>query len=65
MRKDSSVDNHFMNLLYFSGCKLGEMSEWFMEPVLKTGDAERHRGFKSLSLRQHQKIEYGEVPKWL
>ena len=31
----------------------GEMSEWFMEPVLKTGDAERHRGFESLSLRQH------------
>lgn len=23
-----------------------------MEPVLKTGDAARHRGFKSLSLRQ-------------
>ena len=30
----------------------GEMSEWFMEPVLKTGDAARHRGFESLSLRQ-------------
>ena len=28
------------------------MSEWFMEPVLKTGDAARHRGFESLSLRQ-------------
>ena len=27
------------------------MSEWFMEPVLKTGDAARHRGFESLSLR--------------
>ena len=30
----------------------GEMSEWFKEPVLKTGDAARHRGFESLSLRQ-------------
>ncbi len=31
------------------------MSEWFMEPVLKTGDAARHRGFESLSLRQNNK----------
>ena len=38
------------------------MSEWFMELVLKTSDAARHRGFESLSLRQ---ILYGEVPKWL
>ena len=30
----------------------GEMSEWFMELVLKTSDAARHRGFESLSLRQ-------------
>ena len=28
------------------------MSEWFMELVLKTSDAARHRGFESLSLRQ-------------
>ena len=35
-----------------------------MEPVLKTGDAERHRGFESLSLRQHD-FPIGEVPKWL
>jgi hypothetical protein len=27
------------------------MSEWFMELVLKTSDAARHRGFESLSLR--------------
>ena len=27
------------------------MSEWFKEPVLKTGDAERHRGFESHLLR--------------
>ena len=32
-----------------------------MEPVLKTGDVERHRGFESLSLR-HNFIS-GEVPK--
>jgi len=28
------------------------MSERFMELVLKTSDAARHRGFESLSLRQ-------------
>lgn len=37
---------------------LGEMSEWFMEPVLKTGDAERHRRFESYSLRQFYKLSY-------
>ena len=37
------------------------MSEWFMELVLKTSDAARHRGFESLSLRQ---IQSGEVPKF-
>ena len=31
--------------------KQGEVSEWFKEPVLKTGDAERHRGFESHLLR--------------
>ena len=30
----------------------GEMAEWFKALVLKTSDAERHRGFESLSLRQ-------------
>ena len=39
----------------------GEMAEWFKALVLKTSDAERHRGFESLSLRQlHSR---GEVPK--
>ena len=37
-----------------AGCRpCGEMAEWFKAPVLKTGDVERHRGFESLSLRQH------------
>ena len=31
----------------------GGMAEWLMALVLKTSDAERHRGFESLSLRQH------------
>ncbi len=30
----------------------GEVSEWFKEPVLKTGDPARDRGFESHSLRQ-------------
>ena len=29
----------------------GEVSEWFMEPVLKTGDPARDRGFESHPLR--------------
>ena len=29
------------------------MAERFKAPVLKTGDAARHRGFESLSLRQN------------
>ena len=32
----------------------GEMAEWFKALVLKTSDAERHRGFESLSLRQYR-----------
>ena len=35
----------------------GEMFEWFMELVLKTSDAARHRGFESLSLRQNRLME--------
>ena len=30
----------------------GELSEWFKEPVLKTGDGETHREFESHTLRQ-------------
>ena len=30
---------------------VGEVSEWFKEPVLKTGDSERDRGFESHLLR--------------
>ena len=30
----------------------GEVSEWFMELVLKTSDLARDRGFESLLLRQ-------------
>ena len=41
----------------------GEVSEWFKEPVLKTGDSERGRGFESHPLRH--KFQRGEVLKWL
>lgn len=30
------------------------MSEWFMELVLKTSDAARHRGFESLRFRKFE-----------
>ena len=44
----------------------GEVSERFKEPVLKTGDSERGRGFESHPLRQSKKQTVcGEVPKWL
>ena len=33
------------------------MAEWFKALVLKTSDAERHRGFESLSLRQVTVVE--------
>ena len=35
----------------------GGMAEWLMALVLKTSDAERHRGFESLSLRQLNTVE--------
>ena len=57
------VDNGSI-LCYNPSVAIGERSEWFKEPVLKTGDAARHRGFESLSLRQSIKyLIYGEVPK--
>src|SRR5699024_2921823 len=34
------------------GLPYGELSEWFKEPVLKTGDAATHREFESHTLRQ-------------
>lgn len=36
----------------------GQMSEWFKEPVLKTGDAETHRGSESHSARQPERAKY-------
>ena len=33
------------------GSPSGEVSEWFKEPVLKTGDPGRDRGFESHPLR--------------
>ena len=39
-----------VRMIYYSS-SLGEVSEWFKEPVLKTGDSERGRGFESHPLR--------------
>ena len=57
---DIDIDLFFCynNLRWFGS---GEMAEWFKALVLKTSDAERHRGFESLSLRQLN--SHGEVPK--
>ena len=40
----------------------GEVSEWFKEPVLKTGDSARSHGFESHPLRQ-QKSPFVERQK--
>ncbi len=50
----------------------GEVSEWFMELVLKTSDPARDQEFESLPLRQNSIIciihnspfVFGEIPKW-
>ena len=46
----------------------GEVSERFKELVLKTSDAERHRGFESHPLRhqwtEYTDFHYAEVLKW-
>ena len=36
--------------------RIGEVSEWFKEPVLKTGDPARDRGFESHPLRQSYNV---------
>ena len=43
----------------------GEVSERFMELVLKTSDSERGRGFESHPLRHIMNSVFGEVLKWL
>ncbi len=43
-------------IIIFAGLR-GEMAEWLKALVLKTSDAERHRGFESLSLRQPSSLE--------
>ena len=44
------LDIVWVRMIYCSS-SLGEVSEWFKEPVLKTGDSERGRGFESHLLR--------------
>ena len=60
--------------MIYCSSSLGEVSEWFKEPVLKTGDSERGRGFESHLLRlvlsqttisYYSYFSYGEVPKRL
>ena len=46
-----TVDN-FPILWYDRYRRLGEVSEWFKELVLKTSDSARNQGFESLPLRQ-------------
>ena len=35
------------------GDNFGQVSEWFKEPVLKTGDTATYRGFESHPVRQY------------
>ena len=41
----------FFVIILLDNLRNGEMSEWFMELVLKTSDTERYRRFESYSLR--------------
>ena len=43
----------------------GEVSEWFKEPVLKTGDSERGRGFESHLLRFELQLDTSEYRFWI
>ena len=49
-KKKKVVDKH-LYFWYTVQATFGEVSEWFKEPVLKTGDSERGRGFESHLLR--------------
>ena len=59
-------------LLVFTWNRLGEMSERFKEPVLKTGDVQTSVGsnptlsaiFLQTELNSILKFDYAEVPKW-
>ena len=44
----------------------GQVSEWFKEPVLKTGDTATYRGFESHPVRQlyFLKPAFADLPKW-
>ena len=65
-----------MLMLFGEQFGYGEVSERFKEPVLKTGDTARYRGFESHLLRQKGKarlkltfpyiknISAGEIPKY-
>ena len=50
IKLEKVIDNG--NLFWYTvQAAFGEVSEWFKEPVLKTGDSERGRGFESHLLR--------------
>ena len=48
----SSLD--FSAVKWYHAHMHGELSEWFKEPVLKTGDGATHREFESHTLRQKE-----------
>ena len=49
--KKKKVVDKYLYFWYTVQATFGEVSEWFKEPVLKTGDSERGRGFESHLLR--------------
>ena len=48
---------YFVIILFVAYSFYGKVSEWFKEPVLKTGDPARDRGFESHPLRQEAYLE--------
>ena len=59
-----NVDKH-LYFWYTIQATFGEVSEWFKEPVLKTGDSERGRGFESHLLRFELQLDTSEYRFWI
>ena len=55
--KKKKVVDKYLYFWYTVQATFGEVSEWFKEPVLKTGDSERGRGFESHLLRFEQQLD--------
>ena len=56
-RKDNLNIAKNPNSYYIEEVRIGEVVEWFMAPLSKSGIPARYRGFESLPLRQNSNFE--------